>query len=273
MRIVEYKSNGKEFDRMHGLDTYDYGARQYDPARITWDRMDQFCEKYYHINPYVYCGGNPVKYIDFEGKEKIIALNPVHPENRNLIKAAKSFVDDKNIINIWAHGNNEGMTVDSYNAKTGNWSTCNITNSSQMEHFLQTNSQEFNNLKDGETTIVVLHSCETGADVDKKGHPGFAQDISKGDYQNKTGAKINIAFVAPTENVQAGKLNGKGPIEIGTFKGKSCETPGQWNVYYKGECTNRYKENLSDRVQPGSEIIKIHIHTTFWEWLKQYFRY
>ncbi|MDO4819667.1 MAG: hypothetical protein Q3994_04730 [Prevotella sp.] len=27
---------------MHGLDTYDYGARQYDPARITWDRMTSY---------------------------------------------------------------------------------------------------------------------------------------------------------------------------------------------------------------------------------------
>ena len=54
---------------MHGLDTYDYGARQYDPARITWDRMDKFCEKYYHINPYVYCAGNPVNRIDPDGKK------------------------------------------------------------------------------------------------------------------------------------------------------------------------------------------------------------
>ena len=27
-----YKYNGKELDRMHGLDTYDYGARQYYPV-------------------------------------------------------------------------------------------------------------------------------------------------------------------------------------------------------------------------------------------------
>ncbi len=63
---------------MHGLNTYDYGARQYDPARITWDRMDQLCEKYYHINPYVYCGGNPVNRIDPDGnKIKLIGSSEI----------------------------------------------------------------------------------------------------------------------------------------------------------------------------------------------------
>ena len=54
---------------MYGLNTCDYGARQYDPARITWDRMDPLCEKYYHLNPYLYCAGNPIRYVDPDGRE------------------------------------------------------------------------------------------------------------------------------------------------------------------------------------------------------------
>ncbi len=73
----KFKYNGKEYETMHGLNTYDYGARQYDPARITWDRMDPLCEKYYHINPYVYCGGNPVSRIDIGGS-LIIFINGFH---------------------------------------------------------------------------------------------------------------------------------------------------------------------------------------------------
>ena len=49
------KYNGKELDRMHGLDTYDYGARQYNPVTARWDRVDPLCEKYYAISPYAYC--------------------------------------------------------------------------------------------------------------------------------------------------------------------------------------------------------------------------
>ena len=65
--IQPYKYNGKELDLMHGLNTYDYGARQYDPILARWDRMDPLCEKYYGISPYVYCADNPVKYIDEHG--------------------------------------------------------------------------------------------------------------------------------------------------------------------------------------------------------------
>jgi hypothetical protein len=32
--------NGKEFDNMHGLNTYDYGARQYYSVLPVWDRPD-----------------------------------------------------------------------------------------------------------------------------------------------------------------------------------------------------------------------------------------
>ena len=64
-----YKYNGKELDLMHGLNTYDYGARQYDPILARWDRMDPLCEKYYSISPYAYCGGNPVNAIDPDGMD------------------------------------------------------------------------------------------------------------------------------------------------------------------------------------------------------------
>ena len=67
--LQRYKYNGKELDRMHGLDWYDYGARQYDPTIGQFTSMDPLCEKYYHISPYAYCAGNPVKYVDPDGRK------------------------------------------------------------------------------------------------------------------------------------------------------------------------------------------------------------
>lgn len=64
-----YKYNGKEFDRYHGLDMYDYGARFYDPSICRFTTMDPMCEKYYHFSPYIYCGNNPVNYVDPNGMD------------------------------------------------------------------------------------------------------------------------------------------------------------------------------------------------------------
>mgnify|MGYP004463225415 CR=1 FL=1 len=66
--LQKYKYNGKELDRMHGLDWYDYGVRQYASTIGQFTSMDPLCEKYYHISPYVYCAGNPVRYVDPDGR-------------------------------------------------------------------------------------------------------------------------------------------------------------------------------------------------------------
>ena len=63
-----YKYSGKELDRMHGLDWYDYGAREYDPTTGMFTSMDPLCEKYYNVSPYAYCAGNPVRYVDPDGR-------------------------------------------------------------------------------------------------------------------------------------------------------------------------------------------------------------
>lgn len=71
--LQQYKYNGKELDRVAGLNTYDYGARQYFSALPTWDRMDALCEKYYNVSPYVYCNNNPILCQDYEGLLVIIS--------------------------------------------------------------------------------------------------------------------------------------------------------------------------------------------------------
>ena len=64
-----YKYNGKEFDRTHGLDWYDYGARHMTPDVGRFTTIDPMAEKYYSISPYAYCANNPVNAIETEGKD------------------------------------------------------------------------------------------------------------------------------------------------------------------------------------------------------------
>ena len=68
-----YKYNGKELDRTHGLDWYDYGARNYDATLCQFTTIDPMCEKYYHISPYAYCGNNPINAIDPTGCDSVFA--------------------------------------------------------------------------------------------------------------------------------------------------------------------------------------------------------
>ena len=56
--LQPYRYNGKELDRMGGLNTYDYGARQYFSSLPTWDRMDPLCEDNYAVFSYAYVHNN-----------------------------------------------------------------------------------------------------------------------------------------------------------------------------------------------------------------------
>ena len=66
--LQQYKYNGKELDLMHGLNSYDYGARQDDPILGRWDRIDPLCEVDYNISPYAFCGGDPINRVDKDGR-------------------------------------------------------------------------------------------------------------------------------------------------------------------------------------------------------------
>ena len=69
----------RHIDNMHGLSTYDYGARQHDPILGRWDRIDPLCEKYYSTSPYAYCRNNPVIRIDVDGCYDVDTINHYSP--------------------------------------------------------------------------------------------------------------------------------------------------------------------------------------------------
>lgn len=70
-----YKYNGKELDRMHGIDWYDYGARHYDGMRFV--TVDPLAEQDYTTSPYVYALNNPVSNIDLDGRSALRGLKIV----------------------------------------------------------------------------------------------------------------------------------------------------------------------------------------------------
>ncbi|MDR2954995.1 MAG: hypothetical protein LBV43_07935 [Prevotella sp.] len=97
-----YKYNGKELDQMHGLNLYDYSARQYDPAIGRFPTVDPLAESYYSWSPYIYCLDNPLKYVDPDGKDVINAFaeelkkaKQAAEEAKRAAEAAKSDFGEK----------------------------------------------------------------------------------------------------------------------------------------------------------------------------------
>ncbi len=66
--VQKHKYNDKEFIEMHGLDEYDSEARWYYPAIMRTTTIDPLAEKYYSISPYAWCGNNPVRNVDPDGR-------------------------------------------------------------------------------------------------------------------------------------------------------------------------------------------------------------
>ena len=194
----------KERDEENGL-LY-FGARYQDSKYGIWYSVDPLAEKYPNISSYVYCADNPVKFIDPDGREKIISLNPDVKSNSHLINAANKYPDDK-AVHIWMHGNSESMTV------FDNGKERSISTPKQFETFLSKNSKTWKNKGENEHVTIILHSCETGKD--NGNNPSYAGKISKN--------LKNTNIIAPTEKVVVTNSN---DTEIGSYAIKTINSNG-----------------------------------------------
>jgi RHS repeat-associated protein len=59
---------GKELSEELGLNTLDFGARNYDPAIGRWMNLDPMADRNYTRTPYRYGYNNPIKFVDPDGK-------------------------------------------------------------------------------------------------------------------------------------------------------------------------------------------------------------
>lgn len=189
-------------------------------ALATWLSPDPLLDKYPDINPYAYCSWNPVKYVDPDGKEKIISLVPTAKSTPAIKNAIAAFPENSNVIHVWAHGYNNG--IQTYNSQTGKHEM--ITSPESMNAFLMDQSEIWQNREISDPSIVVLHSCLTG-----EGKGSIAEKISKGKIFE------NVIIVAPSKEVVV--TDG---IEYGPTDKNNLENIGEWKMFLDGKVVNAF---------------------------------
>lgn len=91
-----YLYNGKELEDDYNLNWYHYGVRFYDPQLGRWhtvDPVDEFC------SPYVYCGNDPVNFIDPDGAEATPSFERIWAIAHGDKELSDNFVINK--VQIW----------------------------------------------------------------------------------------------------------------------------------------------------------------------------
>ena len=193
-----YLFNAKEFDEETGL--YYYGARYYDSRLSMWYGVDALAEKYPNMGGYVYCAGNPVKFVDPDGKK-------VKPYGELSLAIIKNTLpkDAQQYIKLNDEGYIDLDVMKQYNGDSENFRSLSTLVRDDREIEVTT-LEKTDFIYNGE-----LHT-ETFAPVGKDDF--FVDSEFKSCSGNTTGEYGNLGVTYMPTNGEKGKSDAKNPILI-----------------------------------------------------------
>lgn len=169
-----YKYGGKEFVEMHGLDEYDSVARWYYPAIMRTTTPDPLAEKYYDISPYAWCGNNPVRFVDPDGKKIVIAgtkeyrtqvkndIKQLAKDNPEVKKMIVDLIKSSNIHTIEMPKENDGYNYVQFDEKKAEDG---IAQGSKVGY--DPNKRDTKGEKERTPRVGLAHELKHSSDIDK----------------------------------------------------------------------------------------------------------
>ncbi len=115
-----YLYSGKEMDRMHGLNQYDFSARWMDNAVPGFNTPDPLAEYHFSESPYSYCGADPVNRVDPTGMDYYSNGDKVFYWKDKYQYVIYKHERYDNVGETFAYTNGNGHLM--YGDENGNWS-------------------------------------------------------------------------------------------------------------------------------------------------------
>ncbi|MEO9514056.1 MAG: RHS repeat-associated core domain-containing protein [Flavobacteriaceae bacterium] len=103
-----YKYQGKEHEQELGLNTYDFGARNYMPGLGRWTTIDPLAEGFMEYSPYNAMMNNPIMFIDPDGRA---AMSPIYGTDGSFLETDDEGLQGKAIV-MDAENFTQGMSHD-----------------------------------------------------------------------------------------------------------------------------------------------------------------